>query len=143
MTDHSAEEALLAVSQMQRTALTIIAKPWEHPLVKAWAQQFTNDPKLANEVLTGRCEWDAGISTRDLDALGFEADDAAFDLQNANPDWRWGRKPRIATRIYKLHAAAIAFCNLLADREQDERIARWQVEDNSCAERPYLQSEFI
>ena len=134
---NEAEDATLILSQMQREAEAVIArdilaqKPWQHPMVAAWAKQMVNDPKLANEALTGRCEWDSGISTYDLDALGMEASNAAYDLQVANPDWRYGRKPDIATRIYKLYAAESAFCDLYANRKIEEKWARIDEDDTA------------
>lgn len=104
-------------------------KPQTDILIAAWTRQFIADPKLPYEVLTGHCEWDASTPASVIEAWSIEAEDKAYDLKLANPGWAYGRTPELATRIRKLEAAAEAFASLAVDREREERIARWQIED--------------
>jgi hypothetical protein len=121
-----------------------------HPntLRAALTARYLSDPKLAHEAVTGICEWRHDVSADYLDDLRYQADDMAWDLEQArlSDDLTPVERRSVATRhrIDTLRAAEDAL-KILAERVRyDERMREWAAEEARFSPTaPYLQGEFI
>lgn len=100
-------------------AVSKLGRPEQNPVVKAWADRYRRDPKLANEIVTGACCWDYGTRADDIQDLAGQAADKAHDYAEA---FCMGQHvPGGWHTVEQLQAAEIALCDLAHDAKERER----------------------
>ena len=134
------EDALLAVSQMQRDGLANVTTKFHEARCKMIAREnptwrlantYEANPALAYEVVTGSPKWFDDTSDEEVETLSGNAEDMAVEAI---------RNGEGGQRIRELVAAGMAFAWILASRHE----ARMAAEDTGCsAPAPYTQREFI